>query len=57
MRHIEHQPGDPAPESGEYEALNVLGGPTKVRVRVASGEPLPPLPRGQTWRRVLVAEC
>jgi hypothetical protein len=34
MRDCEHQPGDPAPECGEYEALSVLGSPTKYRVQV-----------------------
>jgi hypothetical protein len=27
MALIEHQSGDPAPNSGEYEELNVSGGP------------------------------
>lgn len=48
---IEHNPGDPAPEDGHYQALNVFGSATGSRVHVREGEPLPPLPRGHTWRR------
>jgi len=51
MHDVEHQPGDLAPEPGDYEALTVLGGLTNVRVRVIAGERLPALPRGQTWRK------
>ena len=53
----EHQPSDPAPESGEYEALNALGSLTKYWVRLAAGELLPALPRGQTWRRITWDGC
>ena len=46
--------GTPAPASGTYEQLNVFGRATGQRVAVRKGKPLPPLPRGFTWRLV---EC
>lgn len=52
MADIEHQPGEPASCEGEYLELNVFGAPTGWSVHVKKGEPLPPLPRGFTWRRV-----
>lgn len=42
----------PAPASGNYEELNVLGAPTGHVVAVDEGELLPGLLRGYTWRRV-----
>lgn len=50
MAFIEHQPGDPAPSSGEYEELNVFGTPTGRIAEVAKGEQLPASARGFTWR-------
>lgn len=44
--------GVPAPASGTFKELNVFGRATGHRVTVRKGEPLPPLPRGFTWRRV-----
>jgi hypothetical protein len=46
----EHRPGDPAPKSGRYRLLNILGGATETHVYVAEGQPLPAAPHGQTWR-------
>ena len=46
----EHQPGDPAPRAGDYEALNVFGTPTGQIATVAKDEKLPAAPRGFTWR-------
>jgi hypothetical protein len=48
----DYRGGTPAPESGTYEQLNVFARPTGHRVAVRKGEPLPPLPRGFSWRRV-----
>jgi hypothetical protein len=50
--HNEHAPGTPAPETGRYEELNVLGTATGVVVERDQGEMLPSLPRGFTWRQV-----
>jgi hypothetical protein len=47
---IEHNPGDPAPETGRYEEYDVPGNPTGRIVHVNEGEPLPVAPRGFTWR-------
>ena len=46
----EHQPGDPAPVSGHYRALNVFGAPTDRKVHVWRGDPLPLAPEGYSWR-------
>jgi hypothetical protein len=48
----EQQPGDPTPREGHYEALNVFGSKTGRIVQMNEGQPLPPLPRGFTWRRI-----
>jgi hypothetical protein len=48
----EHEPGQPAPRQGPYEAMNVFGRPTGQIVEVAEGKRLPDLPRGFTWRLV-----
>ena len=48
----EHQPGEAAPHTGDYEELNVFGSPTGWSRHVPQGEPLPPLPRGYLWRHV-----
>ncbi len=48
----EYPPGTRAPATGTYEQRNVLGSATGVRVSVAQLEPLPPAPRGFTWRPV-----
>ncbi|HTV27167.1 MAG TPA: hypothetical protein VMF32_05255, partial [Xanthobacteraceae bacterium] len=50
MALIEHQSGDPAPNSGEYEELNVFGTPTGRIAVVAKDEKLPAAGRGFTWR-------
>jgi hypothetical protein len=44
--------GDPAPETGEYELLNVFGSPTGKTKHLVEGEPLPRAPRSHTWRRI-----
>ena len=46
----DYQPGDPAPETGDYEECNVFGSPTGTVAHVRKGEPLPGAPRGFTWR-------
>lgn len=45
----ERQPGDPAPETGEYHLINVLGSHTGRSVALQQGQPLPPAPRGFWW--------
>jgi hypothetical protein len=52
MNETEYAPGDPAPFSGIYELLNVLGFPSKTRIARMEGERLPPAPLGWTWRFV-----
>jgi hypothetical protein len=37
----DHQPGDPAPETGHYEQCNVFGSPTGIVRHVPEGVPLP----------------
>jgi hypothetical protein len=46
----EHRPGDPAPISGVYRLINVLGGRTQVAAHVEQGQPLPVAPRGFGWQ-------
>lgn len=46
----DHQPSDPAPESGTYCLHNVFGTPLHRRHVAAEGDPLPAAPRGHTWR-------
>ena len=53
----EHQPGGPAPHTGDYEELNVFGSPTGWSRHVRKGEPLPSLPRGYSWRHMPALEC
>jgi len=48
----DHQPGDPAPSSGDYEELNVFGTPTGRVVAVTKGERLPGTAIGFTWRPI-----
>jgi hypothetical protein len=48
----EHQPGDPAPETGRYRLLNVFGRETRRHVHVVQGHPLPDAPMRHTWRLV-----
>jgi hypothetical protein len=48
----EHNPGDRAPATGDYEQLNVFGTPTGWVVHVREGEPLPAAPSHHTWRRM-----
>ena len=52
MNETEYAPGDPAPFSGIYELLNVLGFPSKTRIPRRQGEQLPPAPLGWSWRFV-----
>ena len=52
MNETEYAPGDPAPFSGIYELLNVLGFPSKTRIPRRQGERLPRAPLGWTWRFV-----
>ena len=47
-----HEPGIPAPNTGRYEELNVLGSPTGLAIEVREGQLLPRLPRGCAWRLV-----
>jgi hypothetical protein len=48
----EYQPGDPAPQDGQYEALNVFWRAIGPVVEAKKGDALPDLPRGFTWRRI-----
>jgi hypothetical protein len=48
----EYTPGDPAPETGTYELLRVVGAPAGLRMHAVAGTPLPPAPRAWTWRVV-----
>jgi hypothetical protein len=48
----EHAPGTPAPTAGIYEQLNVFGSPTRLRVNMMHGHPLPPAPLGHSWMLV-----
>lgn len=44
-------PGEKAPESGQYEIIGPRGGHTGVERTVTKGEPLPPPPEaGQHYR-------
>ena len=53
----ENEPGHPAPNDGNYEALNVFGTPIGMTKTVRKGEPFPDLPYGYKWRRITVATC
>ena len=44
--------GEPAPETGRYRALNVLGSETDHVVYRMEGKPMPPLPRSWVWQFV-----
>jgi hypothetical protein len=57
MKCADQHPGEPARHTGEYEELTVLGARTGWSYYVREGEPLPSLPRGFTWRYVLVLKC
>jgi hypothetical protein len=48
----EYAPGDPAPETGTYELLRVVGAPAGPRVHAVAGTALPDAPRAWTWRLV-----
>jgi hypothetical protein len=50
MPNAEHSAGDPAPVTGVYRLLNVLGGATHVSSHVVRGDPLPGAPIGHVWR-------
>jgi hypothetical protein len=52
MYENELKPGTPAPASGSYEEVNVLGSPTGFVVEVRRDNALPALPRGFTWRLI-----
>jgi hypothetical protein len=43
-------PAEPAPQTGYYEELNVLGRRTGYVIHARKGEELPSAPRGFTWR-------
>lgn len=43
-------PGQPAPDAGPYEELNVFGTRTGKVIDVRHGETLPAAPRGFSWR-------
>ena len=53
----EHRPGEPAPEHGHYEELNVFGTPTGRTTQAREGEALPQGPIGFTWRRIEAEGC
>lgn len=46
----EYQPGGCAPDTGEYEELNVFGTPTGRIAAVEKDEQLPATARGFSWR-------
>jgi hypothetical protein len=46
------QPGEPAPETGWYQLLNVFGTPTGERVFIEIGTPSPDAPRGHEWQLI-----
>jgi hypothetical protein len=48
----EYQPRDPAPQDGQYEALNVLCRAIGRVVEATEGDAPPDLSRGFTWRRI-----
>jgi len=48
----EHQPGEPAPNAGAYEELNVFGTPTGKVAVVSKDEEFPAAARGFTWRHL-----
>jgi hypothetical protein len=49
---LDLKPSEQAPATGTYEEHNVFGTPTGHRINVSTGDPMPPAPRGFTWRRV-----
>jgi len=51
MIHTELQPGQQAPATGRYQALNVFGSPDTI-ISISAGERLPDLPLGFTWRHL-----
>lgn len=48
----EHQPSNPAPETGHYAEANVFGTHTGILIHARKGDALPAAPRGFTWRLV-----
>jgi hypothetical protein len=50
MTQDEFQPGDTAPASGQYIALNVFGSPTDTIVTMRQGQSFPSLPCSFTWK-------
>lgn len=50
LRIIECRPGQPAPESGWYQQIRVLGSATGDEVFVEQGAPLPDAALGFSWR-------
>lgn len=50
MAFTEYQPGDRAPDAGEFEELNVFGTPTGRVATLAKDDPFPVTARGFTWR-------
>lgn len=50
MKPVEFNPGEPAPDAGPYEELNVFGSRTGKVVVVQEGDTFPTAPRGFSWR-------
>jgi hypothetical protein len=48
----EQQPGAPAPATGRYAELNVLGARTGRVQHVVKGDSLPGAPLGFSWRLI-----
>jgi hypothetical protein len=57
MDESEYLPGEPAPQVGRYEELNVFGTPTGRVAHLAEGQPFPAGPCGFRWRRAEKQEC
>jgi hypothetical protein len=57
MEPHDHLSGEPARHTGRYDELNVFGTHTGRTIEAESGEKLPKLPIGFTWRHVPVREC
>ena len=50
MKLVEFSSGEPAPDAGPYEELNVFGTQTGKVIVVQEGETFPAAPRGFSWR-------
>ncbi len=53
----EHHPGDPAPDAGTYEQINIFGQPNGIRVSMDGGDLFPLAPIGHFWRSVVGGEA